>query len=79
MNDHNVKKLQEIFVTILELDQSEDVSKVERINAVRWDSLAQTSLIAAMESEFGLNLSIPDMERITSFAAARLLLSEKGF
>jgi acyl carrier protein len=78
MNPASENKLREIFVEILELDEKEDVSRARRIATERWDSLAQTTLIAAIESEFGLTLDIGDMERISSFAATRLLLEEKG-
>jgi acyl carrier protein len=36
------------------------------------------SLVVAIESELGIQLDIPEMERMTSFAAIRLLLVEKG-
>jgi acyl carrier protein len=78
MNAASEDKLRDIFVAILELDEKAEVSSARRIATVRWDSLAQTSLIAAIESEFGLTLDIADMERISSFAATRLLLEEKG-
>ena len=78
MNAASENKLREIFVAILELNEKDEVSSARRIATVRWDSLAQTSLIAAIESEFGLTLDIADMERISSFAATRLLLEEKG-
>lgn len=72
----NEAKLVEIFRVVLEVDT--DVQSVRRVTERRWDSLAHTSMIAAIESEFGLQLEIDDMERMTSFAATRLLLEEKG-
>ncbi|NKD56095.1 acyl carrier protein [Haematospirillum sp. 15-248] len=51
---------------------------VRKISEARWDSLAHVSMVAAVESEFGVNLDSTDMERMTSFAATRLLLEEKG-
>jgi len=72
----NEAKLVEIFQVVLDLDG--DVQSVRRVAERRWDSLAHTSMIAAIESEFGLQLEMDDMERMTSFAATRLLLEEKG-
>ncbi len=72
----NEAKLVEIFQVVLDLDG--DVQSVRRVTERHWDSLAHTSMIAAIESEFGLQLEIDDMERMTSFAATRLLLEEKG-
>lgn len=72
----NEAKLVEIFRVVLEVDA--DVQSARRVTERRWDSLAHTSMIAAIESEFSLQLEIGDMERMTSFAATRLLLEEKG-
>ena len=74
----NEKKLFEIFRVVLELDDSQDVYSARRLAEANWDSLAHVSIVAAIESEFGMNLEITDMERMTSFAATRLLLEEKG-
>jgi acyl carrier protein len=78
MQPVNQTKLREIFVTILELDDTDDPTVVSKASAERWDSLAQTSLVAAIESEFNLTLQIAEMDRITSFAATKVLLEEKG-
>ena len=74
----NEIKLAEIFRIVLELDVDCDVLAVRRIADPRWDSLAQVSIVAAIESEFGVHLEIADMDRMSSFAATRLLLEEKG-
>ena len=76
----NQKKLEEIFRIVLEIPNNEDVQKVRRINYPRWDSLAQVSLVVAIESELGVTLSDSDqIDRISSFASATLLLEEVGF
>jgi acyl carrier protein len=74
----NETKLAEIFRIVLDLDVDCDVLSVRRLTEPRWDSLAHVSIVAAVESEFGLHLEIADMDRMTSFAATRLLLEEKG-
>ena len=78
MISKNEDKLLEIFKVILELDDNRDICSVLRLTEEKWDSLAHVSIVAAIESEFGINLDISDMERMTSFAATRLLLEEKG-
>lgn len=76
----NEKKLVEIFRVILELDDGNyDVLSVTRLTAENWDSLAHVSIVAAIESEFGLNLESSEMEQMSSFAETRLLLEGKGF
>lgn len=74
----NEIKLVEIFRIVLDLDVDFDVLRVRRIADPRWDSLAHVSIVAAIESEFGLRLEIVDMDRMSSFAATRLMLEEKG-
>ncbi|MBA3557890.1 MAG: acyl carrier protein [Gemmatimonadaceae bacterium] len=48
------------------------------MNEPNWDSLAHVSLVAAIESEFGITLDAADELRMTSFQATQLLLEEKG-
>lgn len=74
----NEIKLAEIFRIVLDLDADYDVLSVRRLAEPNWDSLAHVSIVAAIESEFSLHLEIADMDRISSFAATRLLLEEKG-
>lgn len=74
----NEKKLAEIFRIVLDLGADYDVLSARRLAESNWDSLAHVSIVSAIESEFGLNLESGDMERMSSFAATRLLLEEKG-
>lgn len=78
MTDQGLQKLEEIFRVVLDLPPGSDPSSAHRITSSRWDSLAHVSLVAAIESEFGIVLSLQDIERLTSFEAARMLLTEKG-
>ncbi len=78
MINTNELKLAEIFRIVLEFDDNYDVSSTRRLTEAKWDSLAHVSIVAAIESEFRLNLESADMERMSSYAATRLLLAEKG-
>ncbi len=78
MNSSNQKKLQEIFVIILELDNKVDFNSLAKAHSVNWDSLAHVSLVAAIESEFSLQLDASEIESINSFLETKLLLEEKG-
>lgn len=71
------EKLKDIFQVILDLPLETDFKRLRKLTEPRWDSLAQTSIIAAIESEFGIELEIADMERISSFEAAQLLVEER--
>ena len=77
MTADSLAKLEEIFRVVLDLSAEADVSKVRRVAERRWDSLAHVSLIAAIESEFGLRLDTTASERVTSFQAAKLLIDER--
>ncbi len=70
-------ELIEIFRVVLEIEEPSEVETARRLDHPRWDSLAHISLVVAIESEFGLQLSIVEMDRMTSFAATKLMLEEK--
>lgn len=77
MKSDRAAKLSQIFRFILELPDGADTTKIRRINEVRWDSLANVTLITALESEFGITLDSHEIERLTSYQATLFLLSEK--
>jgi acyl carrier protein len=70
-------KLREIFQVVLDLPPDMDLTQLRKLVEPQWDSLAQTTIIAAIEGEFGIELDSSDMERISSFEAAQLLVKEK--
>ena len=76
-NSDAAEKLTEIFRLILELPDGSDVSKIKRVTESSWDSVANVELITAFESEFGVTLGLAEMERLTSYQATLLLLTEK--
>jgi acyl carrier protein len=69
-------KLEEIFRVVLDLPEDADVTGLRRINHEKWDSLVTVTMVAAIESELGIELSAEQQERITSFQSALLLLEE---
>lgn len=71
-------KLAQIFRIVLDLPDDADVSRLRRINEAKWDSLANTSLVTALESEFGITMDSKEIERLTSYQATLLLLEEKS-
>jgi acyl carrier protein len=77
MKNDVADKLSQIFRFILQKPDDADVSNIRRLNEVRWDSLANVTLITALESEFGIAMDTHEIERLTSYKATLLLLSEK--
>lgn len=78
MKDSNLERLREIFTVILDLPPDVDPATVRQLAYPKWDSLATVSIIAAIESEFGLQMDGADMQRLGSFEAAEALLEERG-
>ena len=70
-------RLRAIFQAVLELPPTRDVSTVRQISEKNWDSLAHATLVAAIESEFGVTIDTSDALGMTSFEATKVLLSER--
>lgn len=77
MTMDRAEKLSQIFRFILHLPDDADTSKIRRINESRWDSLATVTLVSALGSEFGIELDSQEIERLTSYQATLLLVSER--
>lgn len=72
------QRLEMIFRAVFELPASRDVRTVRQVAEPKWDSLAHATLVAAIESEFGINIDIADALELTSFDAARLIVEERS-
>jgi acyl carrier protein len=70
-------RLQDIFRAVLQLPPTRDVTAVRQLGEQTWDSLAHVTLVAALESEFGVNIDTADALEMTSYEATRLILEEK--
>jgi acyl carrier protein len=78
MTREDERKLAEVFRAVLSLGQDTDVSGVRQLNAPGWDSLAHVSLVAAVESEFGISIDIADSLALASYPAFKLYLEERS-
>ena len=74
MNEKNILKLNQIFITVLQLDEDTDLDNHDLQNDERWDSLAQVLLIAAIESEFSISIDASEYENFISYSAVKNLL-----
>jgi acyl carrier protein len=77
MTQENEEKLAEVFRAVLSLAQGTDVTGVRQLSTPSWDSLAHVSLVAAVESEFGISIDIADSLELTSYPAVKLYLEEQ--
>ncbi|MDC0225294.1 hypothetical protein OAK61_00695 [Gammaproteobacteria bacterium] len=76
MKDSNLQKLNQILITILELDDNVSLDGLDSTNYKKWDSLAQVHLIAAIESEFQISVEVSEYEKFISYSAIKTLLEE---
>jgi len=77
MEQRDLDCLLAIFASALELSSGTPDVEIRRLAIERWDSFAHVNIVTAIESEFDLSLDARDIERISSFEAARLLVEEK--
>ena len=71
----NIDKLKQIFIEVFSIREAE-VESYRKLNNSKWDSLASVTLIAAMESEFKIEIQEPDYETLSSFSSAELVLEK---
>ena len=73
MSDHFISKFKELFFNSDELDIT-GTTKFKEL--AEWDSLAALSLIALMDSEFGVKLTGEALKTISSVEEIYLLINE---
>ena len=78
MTDQTESKLQEIMRGTLELPPDVDVTRTRQAGVAGWDSLAHVSLMLAIEGEFAVSIDVADQIHLTSYAAIRRYLEERG-
>jgi len=71
------KKLDEIFRAVLDLPASREVRSVARGSEERWDSLAHTLMVAAVESEFGIEIDVADSLSLGSYSEVESYLRNR--
>tara|TARA_B110000259_G_C13951055_1_gene376791 strand:- start:403 stop:642 length:240 start_codon:yes stop_codon:yes gene_type:complete len=76
MIEEIILKLNQIFITVLELDEDTYLDGLDLQNDERYDSLAQVLLIAAVESEFNISIKVSDYENFTSYSAVKNVLKD---
>ena len=75
MTAGDIDKLKQIFIEVFSISEAE-VESYRKLNNSKWDSLASVTLIAAMESEFKIEIQEPDYETLSSFSSAELVLEK---
>lgn len=78
MTNEERTKLADVFRAVFELDAGADVTEVRRDSHPKWDSLGHVTLVAAIESEFDLELDTGDALALDSFATAEQMLGARA-
>jgi acyl carrier protein len=78
MDEHKIKKLRQILREVLDLPPEENIDDLRKMHCRKWDSLAQMTIISALESEFKLSIKISDIDRLNSFGSIKLFIEEHG-
>ncbi|MCC7127087.1 MAG: acyl carrier protein [Acidobacteria bacterium] len=78
MTSENEQKLADVFRAVMNLEPGAPVAHLRQLNTPAWDSMAHVSLVAALESEFGIAVDIVESLELTSFDAVKVYLAERG-
>lgn len=76
MKMQDEQTLSDVFRAVMNLPPGAEVSNLRQLNTPAWDSLAHVSLVAALESEFGVTIDIADSLELTSYEAVKMYLEE---
>jgi acyl carrier protein len=78
MTARNVDKVAAVFREVLNVGPDRDPREALAGDDWAWDSLAHVSLVAALESEFGVTIDVDASLGMTSFREAVATLAEAG-
>lgn len=71
------ERVRGVVADILDLRADEITAATSKSTIEAWDSLAQINVASALEEEFGIVLSVSEIEALTSFANVLATLSSK--
>ena len=75
-NNMDLKKLEELFINILEIDDASQVSSLAYRSIPTWDSVGHMALVAEIEDVFDIELSTQQVLDLSSFEKAVEIISE---
>lgn len=77
MNEKIEILLKNIFSVVLDIDDISGIVSIRRLSEPKWDSLANVTLIGAIENEFCITLSIDEINSMTSYKSIKLMLEAR--
>jgi acyl carrier protein len=78
MPAENIDKVAAVFREVLNVGPDRDPREALPGEDWAWDSLAHVSLVAALESEFGVSIDLDASLAMTSFREAVAILADAG-
>jgi acyl carrier protein len=74
MNDVNEKKLEALFKKVMNTKEFHDGLSMESLP--KWDSLKHVELLTEIEDQFGLDIDMQDIMKMTSVSSIRSVLKK---
>jgi len=78
MIEKNVDILKQIMISVLDLDDNIEFSKLTQKNLDKWDSMAIVNLVVAVESDLGVKINNEEFKNFISFQNIVSILEKKG-
>ena len=78
MIEKNVDILKQIMLSVLDLDDNIEFSKLTQKNLDKWDSMAIVNLVVAVESDLGVKINNEEFKKFISFQQIVSILEKKG-
>jgi len=78
MIEKNVDILKQIMISVLDLDDNIEFSKLTQKNLDKWDSMAIVNLVVAVESDLGVKINNEEFKNFISFQNIVSLIEKKG-
>lgn len=75
MNENDV--LRDLLIEFFQLPPTTPTSDLNQSSVSKWDSFAMVQLITEMQSAFGVDFDLDEIERLTSYEEIRSVLARK--
>jgi acyl carrier protein len=70
--------LRDLLIEFFQLPQTTTPADLTQLSIARWDSLAMVQLITELQSTFGVEFELGEIEHLTSYAEIRAALLNKN-
>jgi acyl carrier protein len=71
-------RLRDVLIEFFELPPDTMASDIAQERIAKWDSLAMVQLIVELQTEFGVEFEVDEIDRLTSYSQIGEALGRKG-